>query len=111
MVSSAALLPARFANSLSRWTSRRERQSAERRSPRASGCDLATFRRAQKQRLADRRAHRLFLEGLGDQIGRLWPLARKQAFGEGRDEDHRHRELLQNETGRASCRERVGQYG
>src|SRR3546814_11100954 len=47
------------------------------------------------------------LEGLGDQIGRLWPLARKQAFGEGRDEDHRHRELLQNVVHRVDARASV----
>src|SRR3546814_2959127 len=50
------------------------------------------------------------LEGLGDQIGRLWPLARKQAFGEGRDEDHRHRELLQNVVHRVDARARSEEH-
>merc|ERR1712026_139112 len=45
--------------------------------------------RSEEQGLTDRRAHGLFLERLGDQIGRFGPVPGQQALGICGDEDHR----------------------
>uniref|UniRef100_A0A0N4ZZP0 AlaDh_PNT_N domain-containing protein n=1 Tax=Parastrongyloides trichosuri TaxID=131310 RepID=A0A0N4ZZP0_PARTI len=63
----------------------------------------------EEQGLADRRLHRLRLEGLGDQEGRLGPLAGQQPLGEGGDEDHRHVEALEDVLDRINARRAVGQ--
>src|SRR3954462_3491512 len=55
-----------------------------------------TGHRMEKQRLADGRLHGLRQERLGDQIGRLWALARQQFFRIGGDENHGNIERGQN---------------
>ena len=65
---------------------------------------------AEEQRLTDRRAHRVRLERLGDEICRLRPLAGQQTLRKRGDEDHRHVDRRQDFVHRVEpdCRRRVG---
>src|SRR3546814_6154180 len=58
--------------------------------------------------LADRRAHRILAERLGNQEGRLDAAAGQQAFGKGGDEDRRHRGERQYVLHRVDPRRPVG---
>ena len=64
---------------------------------------------AEEQRLADHRLHRLGAERLGDEKGRLGTLPGKKALRKGGDEDHRHREALQNVVHGIDARAAIGQ--
>src|SRR5947209_20322497 len=66
-------------------------------------------RRVEEQGLGDRRLHRRALEGLGDEEGRLRPLAGEQPLREGRDEDDRHRELAEYVLDRVDAGTVVGE--
>ena len=58
----------------------------------------------EEQRLADRRLHRFRQERLGDEIGRLRPLAGEQLFRIGGDEDHRNIEAVEDLADRIDAR-------
>src|SRR3954471_7839329 len=63
----------------------------------------------EKQRLGDRRLHRRALERLGDEEGRLGPLARQKPLGESGDEDDRHLELAEYVLDRVDAGAVVGE--
>src|SRR3546814_1841068 len=63
--------------------------------------------RREEQALADRGAHRILAERLGDQEGRLDPPAGEQPFGKGGDEDRRHRRDRENVLHRIDARRYV----
>jgi two-component sensor histidine kinase len=64
---------------------------------------------AEEQRLTDGRPHGRFLERLGDEIGRLGPVAGQQPLGIGGDEDHRHARHLEDIVDRVEPGRTVGQ--